>query len=40
MTRVPNESWMPAESHRLQPDHHPTPFSATQIRDGFVVGAS
>ena len=29
---------MPDESHRLQPDHHPTPFSAAQIRDGFVVG--
>ena len=38
MTRVPNETWMPAESHRMQPDHHPTPFSAAQIRDGFVVG--
>ena len=33
-----NEPWMPDESHRLQPDHHPTPFSAAQIRDGFVVG--
>ena len=22
----------------MQPDHHPTPFSAAQIRDGFVVG--
>jgi hypothetical protein len=22
----------------MQPDHHPTPFSAGQIRDGFVVG--
>jgi hypothetical protein len=29
---------MPDESHRLQPDHHPTPFSAAQIRDAFVVG--
>jgi hypothetical protein len=29
---------MPPEAHRLQPDHHPTPFSAAQIRDGFVVG--
>jgi hypothetical protein len=29
---------MPPESHRLQPDHHPTPFSAAQIRDGFEVG--
>lgn len=38
MTRVPNEPWMPAESHRMQSDHHPTPFSAAQIRDGFVVG--
>jgi len=38
MTTVPNEPWMPAESHRMQPDHHPTPFSAAQIRDGFVVG--
>ena len=38
MTRVPNELGMPDESHRMQPDHHPTPFSAAQIRDGFVVG--
>jgi hypothetical protein len=22
----------------MQPDHHPTPFSAAQIRDGFIVG--
>jgi hypothetical protein len=29
---------MPDESHRMQPDHHPTPFSAAQIRDGFVPG--
>jgi hypothetical protein len=29
---------MPDESHRLRPDHHPTPFSAAQIRDGFVIG--
>jgi hypothetical protein len=29
---------MPPESHRMQPDHHPTPFSAAQIRDDFVVG--
>jgi hypothetical protein len=29
---------MPDESHRLRPDHHPTPFSAEQIRDGFLVG--
>jgi len=29
---------LPDESHRLQPDHHPTPFSAAQIRDGWVVG--
>lgn len=33
-----SKPWMPAESHRMQPDHHPTPFSAAQIRDGFVVG--
>ena len=38
MTRLPNEPWLPPESHRLQPDHHPTPFSAAQIRDGVVVG--
>ena len=38
MTRVANEPWMPDESHRLQPDHHPTPFSATEIRDAIVVG--
>jgi hypothetical protein len=31
-------SWLPPESHRLQPDHHPTPFSAAQIRDAFVLG--
>jgi hypothetical protein len=29
---------MPDESHRLRPDHHPTPFSAAQIRDAFVPG--
>jgi hypothetical protein len=29
---------MPDESHRLRPDHHPTPFSAAQIRDGWVIG--
>ncbi|HET7182855.1 MAG TPA: hypothetical protein VFI15_11535, partial [Candidatus Limnocylindrales bacterium] len=33
-----NEPWMPDESHRLRLDHHPTPFSAAQIRDGFVIG--
>lgn len=38
MTRLPNEPWLPAESNRLQPDHHPTPFSAAQIRDGIVIG--
>lgn len=38
MTRVPSEHPLPDESHRMQPDHHPTPFSAAQIRDGFVVG--
>ena len=29
---------MPDESHRLRPDHHPTPFSAEQIRDAFMPG--
>lgn len=29
---------LPPESHRLRPDHLPTPFSADQIRDGFEVG--
>jgi hypothetical protein len=29
---------MPDESHRLEPDHHPTPFTAAQIRDAFVIG--
>lgn len=29
---------MPDESHRLRPDHHPTPFSAAQIREAFVPG--
>ena len=29
---------MPDEAHRLRPDHHPTPFSAEQIRDAFVPG--
>lgn len=28
---------MPPDSHRLQPDHHPTPFSAAQINDGFMA---
>lgn len=35
---MPNEPWRPDESHRMQPDHHPTPFSAAQIRDAFEVG--
>ena len=29
---------MPAESHRLRPDHLPTPFSAAQIREGCPAG--
>lgn len=29
---------LPDESHRLRPDHHPTPFTAAQIRGGFVPG--
>jgi hypothetical protein len=29
---------LPPESHRLRPDHLPTPFSATQIRDGSPRG--
>ena len=29
---------LPPESHRLRPDHLPTPFSADQIRDGCRVG--
>lgn len=29
---------LPPESHRLQPDHLPTPFSAAQIRDGCPAG--
>ena len=33
-----DEPWLPAESHRMQPDHHPTPFSVAQIREGFVIG--
>jgi hypothetical protein len=28
----------PPESHRLQPDHLPTPFSAAQIRDASPTG--
>ena len=28
----------PPESHRLRPDHLPTPFSAAQIREGCPVG--
>jgi hypothetical protein len=28
----------PDESHRLRPDHHPTPFSAAQIRDASRAG--
>ena len=35
---MPDEPWIPPESHRLQPDHHPTPFSAAQIRDAHAVG--
>jgi hypothetical protein len=29
---------MPPESHRLRPDHLPTPFSAAEIRDGCPAG--
>lgn len=29
---------LPPDSHRLQPDHLPTPFSAAQIRDACRVG--
>ena len=29
---------LPPDSHRLQPDHLPTPFSADQIRDACQVG--
>ena len=29
---------LPDESHRLRPDHHPTPFSAAQIRDAARPG--
>jgi hypothetical protein len=29
---------MPPESHRLRPDHFPTPFSAAQIRAGCPAG--
>lgn len=29
---------VPDESHRLRPDHHPTPFSAAQIRDASRAG--
>src|SRR6266487_2135990 len=29
---------LPPESHRLQPDHLPTPFSAEQIRQACPVG--
>lgn len=29
---------MPDESNRLRPDHHPTPFSAAEIRDASQPG--
>jgi len=29
---------LPPESHRLQPDHRPTPFSGAQIREGCPAG--
>jgi len=29
---------LPPESHRLRPDHLPTPFSATEIRAGCTAG--
>lgn len=29
---------LPPESHRLQPDHLPTPFSGAQIREGCPAG--
>lgn len=29
---------LPPEAHRLEPDHHPTPFSASQIRDASRPG--
>jgi hypothetical protein len=31
---------LPPASHRLQPDHLPTPFSAAQIREGCPAGRS
>jgi hypothetical protein len=29
---------MPTDAHRLRPDHHPTPFSADEIRRGCPPG--
>lgn len=29
---------MADDAHRLRPDHHPTPFSAAEIRDAFLPG--
>ncbi|HSK94810.1 MAG TPA: hypothetical protein VLA76_12245, partial [Candidatus Angelobacter sp.] len=29
---------MPTDAHRLRPDHHPTPFSADEIRRGYPPG--
>jgi hypothetical protein len=29
---------MTTDAHRLRPDHHPTPFSADEIRDGCPPG--
>ncbi len=31
---------LPPEAHRLDPDHHPTPFSADQIREACAPGRS
>jgi hypothetical protein len=31
---------LPPESHRLAPDHHPTPFSAEQIREASAAGTT
>lgn len=38
MRTSPGDTWLPDESHRLEPHHHPTPFSVAQIRDAFVPG--
>jgi hypothetical protein len=37
---LPSTSDLPPESHRLDGDHHPTPFSSQEIRDASGAGTT